>query len=274
MYFPSFGHAHGRLAMVRVVQAIRDEGRVGKGVSGSHFFVCDDGKEYIVKFAAPAPDKTVVNELVGGSLALLYNLPTPEIVLVGISSDIITLSDDLRKRGIREGMHLGVERLPRDSWDFDTLPSDFISRNTLVNPDQIYGVVTFDNWLLNNDRDNTGNNMLQLLPRNQMRYIMVDFGHCFTGNAWNEGLAATENNQGLMRVFRFLRTYITRLTNFEGWFRSLEDFSEAEIDSIVSAVPQSWSLSSREKEVLLHLIKHRKYLPRSIIIANRGVFGI
>ena len=65
--------------MPPTVNAIRDQGPVGKGGSGSHFFSCDDEKEYIVKFADMT--KTAVNELVGGSLALKINLPTPHLAL-------------------------------------------------------------------------------------------------------------------------------------------------------------------------------------------------
>lgn len=256
-----------------MVNAVRDLGRVGKGGSHSHFFSCDDGNEYLVKFAAPAPNKTVINELVGGALALLLNLPAPEIALVQIPPSIVALSD-LQRRGIAAGLHLGIRRLPRDCWDFDTLPPDFLGRNTLINVDQLYGVITFDNWLLNTDRNNSGNNMLQLLPKNQMRYVMIDFGHCFGGDSWNESLAGQEDNNNLMPFFPYFLGHINRLTNFEAWFMSLERLPDSEIESVLSRIPTTWSLTAGEKQVLLNLIKHRRYLPRSIIIANRSVLRI
>ena len=49
---------------VSFVTATRYLGPVGKGVSGSQFFDCDDSNAYLVKFFDRR--KTVINELVGG----------------------------------------------------------------------------------------------------------------------------------------------------------------------------------------------------------------
>lgn len=96
------------------INAIRDLGRVRKGGSNAHFFLCDDGNEYLVKFVDSGQTKTAINELVGGSLALKLNLPTPNTVLVNVSQDIIQLSDELRQRNILVGTHIGFQRLPKD----------------------------------------------------------------------------------------------------------------------------------------------------------------
>jgi hypothetical protein len=263
-----------RSQSVTIVNAIRDLGAVGKGGSGSHFFQCDDGKEYVVKFAALAPDKTVINELIGGSLAMILKLPTPKMVLVMLSVEIITLSEDLRRKNIQPGIHLGIERLPKDCWDFDTLPANFLSKNELINREDLYGVVTFDNWLLNTDRNNPGNNMLELLPKNKMRYVMIDFGHCLTGNVWDQTLQIQMANANLMPFYTYFLGHINQLEDFEAWFVLLEGVSDRDIDTVVSNVPPAWSLSNTEKQVVIDFIKHRRYLPRSVIIASKSVFGI
>ena len=110
--------------------------------------ICDDDKEYVVKFVE-ANTKTTVNEWVAGSLALGINLPTPNVVQVNISKEIIDLSDELKKRNIESGLHVGMERLPKESsWDFQYINDQMLAGKELINGDKLYGVITFDNFLL------------------------------------------------------------------------------------------------------------------------------
>jgi hypothetical protein len=124
--------------MLPSVNTIRDLGSVGKGGSGSHFFHCDDDKEYIVKFADNT--KTVINELVCGSIALGLGLPAPNIALVDLDKDLIDLSSDLRKRDIRPGLHIGFARLP-NAVDFQQLTDQVLADNILENSEELCGVI-------------------------------------------------------------------------------------------------------------------------------------
>ncbi|MGI0082325.1 MAG: HipA family kinase, partial [Nitrosopumilaceae archaeon] len=217
---------------------------------------------------------TAVNELVSGSLALKLGLPTLDIVFVNLPQDIIQLSDDLRQRNIQSGLHIGFKRLPEDVLDFTYLNDDMLLDKTLVNRDELYGVVNFDNWVLNTDRNNQGNNMIEFLPQNQIRYIMIDFGHCFTGNNWNQDLQNAINRQDLMGVFDFIRRQLISINEFEKWFVTIESMNDTEIDSIVDSIPSAWNLSQNEKSILLELIKNRKHLVRNIICNNRVTLNL
>lgn len=191
------------------INAIRDLGRV-KGSSGGHFFLCEDQNEYIVKFIER--NKTAVNELVAGSLATMIKLPTPDMVLIRLAEDLINLSDDLSQRNIEPGLHIGFRRLS-NVCELGQLTQQTITQKTLLNPEDLYGIVCFDNWVLNIDRNNEGNNMVEILANNQMRYYAVDFGHCFTGNRWNEEL---QNSKDIMEcvqlcIFPFIYNRICQI---------------------------------------------------------------
>ena len=109
--------------------------------------------------------KTVVNELVGGSLAII-NLPTPNISLVNVSSEFIEVSDVLRSRGITAGLQIGFAKLTNAA-DFHQLERQFSGEMILENSHDLYGIICFDNWVLNSDRNNAGNNMIEILGNKQ-----------------------------------------------------------------------------------------------------------
>jgi len=251
---------------VPIVNAISDLGSTKKGGSGSHYFFCDDDSEYVVKFFQ-ANTKTTTNELVAGILALEINLSAPDLVIVNISKQVLAESgDDIKNRKIQPGKHVGIKRLPDKTWDFEYWTDDLLKGKSLVNKDELYGVVCFDNWVINTDRDNTGNNMLQLLPKNEIRYWMVDFGHCFINNSWTEdSLKNKKEDTELMKVFSFIKNNLDTFQKFQSWFKKIENLHDNKLNDIVKSIPPSWTLSTGEKKILLEILKHRRTFPRRII---------
>jgi hypothetical protein len=255
--------------LLNIVNALRDLGPVDTGVSNSRFFSCDNEKEYVVKFVESSK-KTAINELVGGTLAMALGLPTPEVVQVNISQNVIDVSDDLRKRKIQTGLHIGIERLPKEkAWSFNYINEDMLRGKTLINGDKLYGVISFDNWLINDDRDNKGNNMIEFLPNEEIRYVMIDFGHCFTGNAWDKTLDNNKNSVNMMRVFYYIKWQIKEFNDFIRWFNQVEGYENLEIDKIMESIPQTWNLTEDERIILFCFIRSRKHLIRKIITNNR-----
>lgn len=254
---------------VSFVTATRYLGPVGKGVSGSQFFDCDDNNEYLVKFFDRR--KTIINELVGGCLAMRIGLPTPKVSLVQITHDLINLSDGLKTRKVESGLHVG-SRL-QNITDFDKITLQTLDDYTLVNHQDLYGVVCFDTWLLNGDRDNRGNNMIEFLSNDRIRYWMVDFSHCFTGSDWTESsLAIEKHSLGLMPMFNDLfQKYLTDKRNFNDWFDRLDTVLDAEIQDIIDTIPVQWSLHPGERSEILDTIKLRRGLVRIIINGNVGI---
>jgi len=254
---------------LETVRAVRDLGAVDTGGSKARFVYCDDGKEYVVKFVEGGR-KTPINELVGGKLALTIDLPSPNIVKVEITESFLNLFSELRTR-IQAGLHIGIERLSSDTWSFNYPIEDRLRDKTLINAKQLYGVICFDNWTYNDDRDNKGNNMIEFLSDNKMKYIMIDFGHCFTDHVWDENILRNKrDSMYIMRVFDFIKRRVADF-KFEDWFTIIENFPDITIDSIVDEIPKSWNLSANEKNALLEFIKNRKHLIRKIINNNRGM---
>jgi hypothetical protein len=216
----------------------------------------------------------MLGSLVGGSLALKIGLPTPNLALINLNREIIKFSSDLSQRNIREGVHIGFCRLPVNTGDFYQLTNQSFVTKKLENGQDLCGVICFDNWVLNSDRNNQGNNMIEYVAHNKIRYHMVDFGHCFTGNGWDEGLENRKNDLQLMNVFQFFDQYIKDFDKYEIWFSNIENLRLTDIDNIVNSIPPTWNISIKEKTALSTTINHRKNLIRSIIINNKGELGI
>lgn len=255
---------------ITILNVIRDLGPTKKGGSGSHYFLCEDENEYVVKFS-DSTLKTTTNELAAGAIAIKLKLPTSQIILVNLPEVIILEStDDLRNRKIQPGLHIGFKKLPDKTWDFDYWKDEMWKTKTLVNKDDLYGVVSFDNWLLNTDRNNSGNNMLQILSDNEIRYWMVDFSHCFLHNNWTEvELKGKKDQQELVDIFPFIQNQINKFEDFDKWLQAIENFKDLEIDYIVNVIPRNWPLSDSERKTMLEIVKHRKGLVRKNITNNR-----
>lgn len=150
-----------------------------------------------------------------------------------------------------------------------------LDKKVLVNNESLYGVVAFDNWLLNTDRDNEGNNMFQLLDDDKIQYWMVDFGHCFLHNNWTAiELEGKRKQEELVNMLGYVKERITKFDDFCPWFDAIEKFDDREIDYIVNAIPSSWPLSKTEKQTLLNVIKDRKPFSRKNITAHREKFNL
>jgi hypothetical protein len=145
---------------------------------------------------------------------------------------------------------------------------------TIINPNDVYGTICFDHWLLNVDRSNDGNNMIEILPDNKVRYIIIDFGHCFTSNNWNESLQNSKEISQLMPIFWFCKENIKQIHRFESWFTAIESMADDHINSVIASVPRGWNLPFKESMLLADVIKYRRNLPRHIITVNRGELGI
>ena len=260
---------------VREVNAKTDLGPTPKGGSGSHYFLCGDDQEYIVKFDQ-SKQKTIINELVAISLAREMNLPAPEVTIVNISQEFLDdATAELKKKKIQAGKHVGIKRLPKKTWDLDYWKDEMLKSKNLTNQNDLFGVVSFDNWIINTDRDNAGNNMLELLEDNKIRYWMVDFGHCFLDNNWNiERLMQESKKQNLMNIYKFIKEKIDNIQDFLKWFETIEKIKDEKIKEIVDYVPPSWLLSREEKLFLTEFIQQRKVCPRKIICNKKGDMGI
>lgn len=249
-----------------IVTAVRDL-RIKKGSAGSHAFECDDGQVYFVKFKDNT--RTVVNEHIGYSLAGFLELPVPESRHVVVPQNLIDTSDDLRTRGIVGGEHHGT-RWMDGCVDFKGLVvRDLVIANAATLP----GLIVLDNLVVNMDRNNPGNNLLQVMPSGSLEFRTVDFSEILSGRNWNlETLRLAKRTFYLVPVFATVALPVRDISSFSPWLEKTESISEATIDRIISKVPDSWDVKEAEREAICDFLLTRKDMVRGILLANKSRF--
>jgi hypothetical protein len=248
------------------VTAVRDL-KLRKGATKSHAFECDDGRTYCVKFRDGT--RTVINEHVGYGLAGLLGLLVPESSFVVVPQELIDASDDLRMRGIAAGVHHG------SLWLEGCVEFRMTSMSQpLANGDRLPGLVVFDNLVLNWDRNNPGNNLLQTTAAGEYEYRAVDFDEILAGPRWTiETMHLMEATSHLMSLFPVIALSVKGLGSFSPWLEEIEAIPEEAVRQILSEVPASWEISEGEKAVISEFILTRKALVRGILVANRARFA-
>lgn len=234
-----------------------------QGISDPFIFSCNDNNDYIVKFLKDdhlVKDKTLVNELLGNLIAKHIKLPTPECRFVNITSQIIVNSN----LSVSAGIHLGIRYLEQAD-DFNNLDTEGI---TISNSNSFYGVICFDNFTLNNDRCNKGNNLLEIKD-GKGHYYMIDQGNCFCGNFWDTTVLDNNiNKRESVNIFEYFRIYlgesIRDITKYSSWIQSIRGIKEEEIRCWIGVNP--WNVIEHcEQEKLFELLNYRKNLIEKII---------
>ena len=259
---------------IKTVNAITDLGKL-KGAAGGHRFICDDDNDYVVKFV-DFNNKIAINELVAGSLALELGLPTPNKVLVHISKEVIEDSPELMTRQgqlthLCSVLHVGSKGLPALYEDYEKLGEEKLRDKKLLNPEAMYGIVAFDNWLLNGDRNNVGNNMFGILPRDKIRYVAIDFSHGIASENWSAttltGLMKSENP---VPNFPFIENRLTDFSGFKDWIQNIEHFKDDRIESFLNSIPPEWKFDEKDKAILSDFIKTRRNIVCKVISKRMG----
>jgi hypothetical protein len=256
---------HGRTSDLTVT-AVRDL-RITKGSAGAHAFECDDGQVYFVKFKDGT--RTVVNEHLGFSLARFLELPVPESCHVMVPQNLIDASAELGARGITAGEHHGT-RLMEPCVDFRGL----VVRNlVLANADTLPGLVVLDNLVLNMDRNNPGNNLLQTMPSGSLEFRTVDFNEILSGRNWTvETMEIAKRTSYLMPVFPTIALPVKGLPSFSPWLEKTESISSEDVDQMLSGIPAPWDLGEAGRTAILDFLLTRKDMVRAILMANKSRF--
>jgi hypothetical protein len=247
------------------VVAVKDLG-ISRGSVGSHAFECSDGRTYFVKFKDAT--RTVVNEYVGYSLARSFALPVPENGKVIVPQQLIDGSAELSKRGVVGGLHHGTVWME----GCEDFRGKAIHELSLSNAATLPGLIVLDNLLVNMDRNNPGNNLVQTTAKG-LEYKTVDFSEILSGRNWTvETVEATKNARYLVPVFPVIALSVKSLSSFSPWLEQVEGVSEVELVQILSGIPEDWQMTDVEREAILDFIITRKAMVREILLSNRARF--
>lgn len=248
--------------LIDTVKAVKELGNRRYGNKVSMFLECDDNNVYLIKHFDNK--KTLVNELIGGLLSLKVGLPSPILAFIELNKEFLNTTSTLRDADVIPGIHLGVQRID-NICHFNQIEWEKIVPH-LQNIDDIHGVTCFDNWVLNDDRNNWGNNLIEIVDDSKYHYRVIDFSHCFNGNDWTtEEFKAKKSFHLMVPIFYPFRSFLKNRELYNPWLDRIEKFDEEIINEIINLIPESWKLTKCDKENLSEVLVDRKKILRKIV---------
>ncbi len=249
--------------IVRVVKARTYLRPAPAGGSQSFFVKADDGADYLLKSQSnPQGVYTLVNEIIGSSIARLAGAPTSESVLIEVEPDFLAVSN---LPGVPAGLHFGSKCVA------DIVGPARAMIPLVSNTRQFVHVVASDVVTDNNDRNNIGNFLIRVIAENPRRleFIAIDFGHCFLHN-WDESILKRTGWCGNM--LPEMSQFIAGEQPFAEPIKNCKNIPKSTVDAIVDAIPASWNLSVPKSTAIRQYLLNRLQTVDQLLAAHRGSF--
>jgi hypothetical protein len=245
----------------KIVTAIEHIRRM-RGGSQPHLIRCSDGRFYVVKFQNnPQDTRILVNEYLGGKLASLLELPSPDISLIDVPQELVHRTPELsfelprQARPLAGGLAFGSEHPSRGSSVHRTLQPVLELRPKsaavqIENISDLFGILIFDKWT-----SNTDNRQILCVARSPklpttLRMFMIDNGFCFGGPDWSfkdlpgHGLYLDRSIYATFHASQRLTPWLNRLE---------ANVSLEKLTQITEEIPESWVKDGRDD--LLRMVK-------------------
>lgn len=240
-----------------VLNVYTDYGEVGYGASSAHYVLAENGSEYIIKGPSFVPDQPTVagNEWVAANLARQLGLPLLDFGLAAMGGDLFFASQWMDKSTFAPG-----------------ITAELFAR--CANTDRIYGVVVFDTWILNRDRNNE--NLIVRLPRrpgDPHLMILNDHSHVLISPA---NPLAPERLLGRLDAgpcvsLSFVREAITDTDRLNKALTAVEALPEDIIRQIITMTPEAL-LPPEYRDAYADFLVQRQGRLRPIMEGRRASF--
>lgn len=249
--------------------ATRYLGAMATGFCLPQLFECEDGQRYVVKFMSnPQGIRVLPNELIAYRLGKLLELPIVPGRVVYLTKEFINCVPELKKQHVDPGRHFGsifLERAQKPT-------SKAIGK--CVNLDKAAGMIVFDHWIQNDDRD-IGNVILTAGER--PKFYMIDHESCFCSSGWyDEDLLQHRDRVEpyWSEVYERFAPYLDQSENlFLAAVELLEALNRSAIREAMHDIPEEWGVEPEEFEQLAEYLERRKKLVRGAVLKLKTHFS-
>jgi hypothetical protein len=234
---------------------------------------CSDGRFYVVKFQNnPQCTRILVNEYLGGKLARLLGLPSPDISLIDVPQEFVHRTPELsfelprQNRPVEAGLAFGSEHPSTGGGAHRTLQPvlELRAKSAAVqieNISDLFGILIFDKWT-----SNTDDRQMRCVARSPelpttLQMFMIDNGFCFGGPDWS---FKDLPGHGLY-LDRSIYATFHASQRLEPWLNRLEaNVSLEKLTQITEEIPESWFKDDRDE--LLKMVQ-RLYERKKKVLA-------
>lgn len=227
-------------------------------------FSCSDGKEYVIKFKKKqGVNKILVNEFIVHQIAVLLELPVPKGEPVLVAPETCNQFQD---PNICVGVQWGTEYL-KNSYSAPTA-SDL---KTIVNHDCIPGIFLLDWYVLQNDRNN-GDNLLINTEQGKNYLYLIDHESCFKGHYWE---VKNLQEAAASKAFLFyppLLAWVSGKAPFDYYFAKFDTITTEHLWLVVNALPEEWNVSEEAQQGLIDFLEFRKKIIKDVFYEYRCLF--
>lgn len=237
-------------------QGIADLGPLG-GASGARLLDWLKNGYFAAKYYDSAKPWTLVSEYLAADLVSLLGLPIPARRIIPF----------------KEGLWFGSE------WRADAKDFSPGMENQLTNPEVVPGMIAFDVWICNRDR-NAGNMRFQRPSPGLRKYTvsLIDHSHSLIGDLPDiYELYHRIDEQGDPAWFAAptpiqLRRLVISVEDFEPWLDKIEGIDPTQLSDTLDAIPSEWVPDSDQSKELVRFIINRAGKVRSLIEGNPELF--
>ncbi|SDN59889.1 hypothetical protein SAMN04487897_103291 [Paenibacillus sp. yr247] len=235
------------------------------GRSSPHLILFSDNHKYVVKFKNnPQGNWVVTYEYIVNTLANRLQLPIPHHKIVRVSGSFIKHNEKLAKVGFKSGNQF-ASRFIEDTMMFTDLSSN-ITKEQIRNVDQIAGLIVFDHWVGNSDRNPKN---LLFLPADdgskQYDFRMIDHANCFNISTTNPERKFLPLKVRKKEVYRWCNTLLDNKKQLSSFVDRIMEIKNDEIYELIHSMSGDWLVTDEDKEILYKHIKYaKKALPETI----------
>ncbi|MEH7612861.1 HipA family kinase [Gottfriedia acidiceleris] len=226
-----------------------------EGKSNAHLITFNDGRDYVVKYFRSGFEKTLPNEWVGYCIARFLDLPVPYAQIVSIPEEFSKSIPELENEEIQHSkFQFASLYVPEtlNGHQVGSVPS-------IINNNQLAGIILFDYWLCNGDRTRK-NILLREESLDHFKLWIIDHAESFGSYSWLVSELETLP-QKIMKssTHQFMSRYINSEEEFNEQLEIIQRFPVLLLEEIVELIPDDWLLSKEDKKAIVgRLVNRRK----------------
>ncbi|RFU62968.1 HipA family kinase [Peribacillus glennii] len=248
-----------KLSPIKYMRPVNKKGRSEIAQSQPQIIFMNNGKEYLVKFKNnPQGNRMLMSEYVGTLLAQHLGLPTIPFEIVYVPKEFITENklDSFQFKHGNQFASLYIENCS-GLW-FQP------NKEQVINREMLAGIVVFDFWLRNEDRD-ASNILLQPSPKPNFYIHMIDHGNCYPRKSTLLEIINNPKRLKLSVVHNWCMSMLDDKEELTFYLNKIVNFNNDLVRELIYSIPDDWGISDEvKKEFYTDIIEAKQVLPKVV----------